>query len=224
MLFRSGMAGFTGSFPVSGSSTQSPITIKPKISNQLKRNVSVMIPDSTVFMYNRKPIGGSISSISYNFSYASPRNISALRTFPGGGGTLITDAFDRERKKIATPQSPFFFASSGWMTLEMKAGRQVVNGFSQPIDLIMPIEDSLINPETKTRFRLGDTIRIWSLDEKAMWNEESIAIVENSSEGLIAKMKITHLSTWNFDSKINPCTLTISYKNLGSQFWAYTRF
>jgi hypothetical protein len=208
-----GMAGFTGAIPVSKSTSQSGITLLPGKVNQLKRKVSVYIPDSTIFLNNEKPINDSISQIAYNFSFASPRSIAALRTFPGGGGSLVTDALDLQNNAIATPGSPFFFASSGWMTLEMKAGNENINQFSKPIELIIPIEDSLINPQTRKAFKEGDEITSWSLNDRGVWKQESQVKVENSKEGLVAKMRIRHLSTWNLDSKLPNCTLTISYNN-----------
>lgn len=102
-----GMAGFTGNIALSGGRTPATLTLEPKVTNQLSRKVTVSIPAGTSFLSNGKPV--EATGIRFNFSYATPRSLAALRTFAGAGGTLITDAINKEGRNIATPDSPFFF-------------------------------------------------------------------------------------------------------------------
>jgi hypothetical protein len=201
-----GGAGFTGAIPISNSKIGTGITLLPNATNKQNRKISVMFQDQTKLLHNGEPLRGNPTSVTYNFSYNCPGNINALRTFPGG--PLVTDAVDSIGNKIATPGNPFQFASAGWITLEMKAGSETVTSFDKPVDLLMPIDDSLINPITSRPYKDGDRIDVWSLNEYCVWKKETSVAVKNSTDGLVATISITHLSDWNLDFKINVCAST----------------
>lgn len=205
-----------GAISIRNSTITDAVTIVPKISNEQKGKVSLSFAKGTVLKSYGKKINENALNISYNFSYASPNNLATLRTFPGGtGGTLISDAIDKNGKTIATPANPVFFTSAGWMTLEMSTRDQTVTEFSNAAVLTMPIDDSLINPVTLKPYKENDSIEFWSLDERSVWKNEGIAVVKPSNDGLIAKMNIRHLSTWNLDYHgTDVCASTpISYCN-----------
>lgn len=209
-----GMAGFAGAIPVEDSQNPTTLTLTPNFVNNVSSAVNVEIPEGTLFMRDQCLIAADADSISYRFTFASPRNIAAGRTFPGG--SLVTDAVDANGEIIATPSAPFYFASAGWMTLEMKAGGENINRFSKPIRLQIPISDSLINPKTQMLYKAGDKVDTWSLNERGVWQQDSSAIVQNGPNGLYVNMRVIHLSTWNIDAPMpQQCAsdITINYNN-----------
>ncbi len=136
-------------------------------------------------------------------------NRNANRVFPGG--FEVTDAVDQNGKKIASATNPLFFTTAGWFSMEMNVGNTEVNRFSDPIDVEIPIGDSVINPATKKPVKVGDKIPIWSLHNgTATWRLESEAeITAPTGKGLNAKIKINHLSSFNIDYKSAPCATNI---------------
>lgn len=177
--------------------------------------VRIEIPPGTEPLYcNRSNPNASFpKNLNYRISYASPRSLAASRTFTGG--PLVTDAVGLAGNNVATPASPIYFESAGWMNLEMDADGDPVNGFTKPVTVTMPILDSLVNPLTSPRrfYQAGDTIPVWSFNDRGVWRQEGKATVEGPAGNLSAKMTVTHLSTWNLDCTQSPCSteLTINY-------------
>lgn len=216
-----GMATFKGNIAVSGSMVISDLALTPNLSKLQSGKVKVKIDSGTVFLSNGKPLKGKTGNIAYTFSFASPDTM-ATRTFPGG--QLITDAVDADGKVLATPVKPFLFTSAGWITLEMASVTQAVTGFSKPVELSLPIGKNLVNPTTSKPYRAGDAIPIWSLNDHCVWKQEGTATVKNSSEGLIAKVAITHLSTWNMDYPGNQCNNPVNIPYFNNSTTAITSY
>ncbi|WP_373548183.1 hypothetical protein [Haliscomenobacter sp.] len=203
--------------------------IIPKKSNGISvENIKLEVQKGTQFIYcNQDPSKKRTpKELKYRVLYASPRSLAASRTFPGGA--LITDAIGIDGSRVAEPSSPIFFESQGWMTIEMDADGEEISGFSKPVNITMPVSDSLRHP-TKNRFiRAGDTLITWSLNNVGEWREEGISIIEGAPRSLVAKFQITHLSTWNLDYKLDVCgngatTARINYTNQQAVFnQAYT--
>lgn len=210
-----GMAGFDGMLNIENSQSLETQTLVPDFANNFSDPIEVEIPEGTLFMRDQCLVSDDVDSITYRFSFGSPRNIAAGRTFPGG--QLVTDAIDLDGKTVATPDAPFFFASAGWLTLEMKAGQENINRFSKPIRLQLPISDSLLNPKTSQPYKAGQKVDIWSLNEQGIWMQDSAVTVQNGPSGLFVNLRIQHLSTWNIDSPVSPCAadVTVSYTNSG---------
>jgi hypothetical protein len=218
-----GMASFVGAAPLNGGVIGNAgavlTTLSSPVSNGITANkISVVIPGGTEPIYcNRSnPNAKTPKNLNFRISYASPRSLAVGRTFPGGA--LVTDAVDLTGNTVARPNSPIYFASAGWMNLEMDADGDEVTGFTKPVTVTMPILDSLINPLTKPLrfYKAGDTIPVWSLNNRGVWRQESVAKVEGTPGNLQTKMTITHLSTWNLDCTQNPCVspgqdLTVAY-------------
>lgn len=215
-----GMATVSGSIALNNGMTASNTPLKPTLSNTLStNNIQVEVQKGTQPIYCNRDVQGKNNpqKLNYKISYASPRNLAVGRTFPGG--SLVTDAIDRNGNIWASPNNPQYFASQGWINIEMDADGEPVSGFSKPLSVTMPISDSLLNPlANPVRFYLpGDTIPIWSLSDRGVWREEGIAKVEGAKGNLFVNMTVSHLSTWNLDCPANACStgqdLTVNYTN-----------
>ncbi len=216
-----GMAAANGTLPISQSTTTEDLLITPEISNGVSRLISVSILKGTTFTSKKERLPDNIDKLSYQISFVAPGNVASGRTFPGG--PLVTDAVDQIGQVLASPGSPFYFATAGWVTMEIKAGDELVSDFDKPITVALPIGDTLINPLTNAPYQKGDTINVWS-SNKGIWKLENTSIVEKGDGGLWAKFKMTHLSTWNLDFKQNQCLndITVNYSNPGPAFSAYS--
>lgn len=210
-----GMAGFQGALAVNNSTSLADLVLKPLYPGNVGASVRVEIPKGTLFFHDDCLIDKAVDSIDYRFSYGTPASIAAGRTFPGG--PLVTDAVDRNGQPIATPASPFYFASAGWMNMEMNVGGNEVNRFSQPITLKIPISNALSNPNTQQPYQVGDKVDTWSLGANGVWQQDSIVTVKEDAAGKYAELKVNHLSTWNLDFKTDACStpLNINYTYSG---------
>ena len=224
-----GVTAFTGASGLTGGALLEGATLAPS-NPDAPSNLQVSIPRGTVpiLCEGEDPTGPFPENLNYQISYAVPNVLASSRTFTGG--PLLTDAVDMDGNIIASPSNPGYFESAGWINIEMDADGSQINGFTKPLEVTMPIPDSLVNPETGQFYRVGDEIGIWSLNNRGGWREENIARVENSSSGLLARLSINHLSTWNLDFKVDACNgdpstdrVRINYENnTGSDVNRYT--
>lgn len=202
-----GMAGGQGTVPLVAGEVTEPLSIVPNTANTLPLdNIQLDFSAGTMPIYcdNDDPVVNLPEKLDYRISYASPGSVAAARTFPGG--TLITDAV-ADGEVIASASNPAYFESAGWINIEMEADGQVVNGFTKPIQVTMPIPDTLINPQTEEPFQVNDQIDVWSLSGGGVWRKEHTARVQGSPGQLFAIMEVSHLSTWNLDNKVDACAV-----------------
>jgi hypothetical protein len=217
-----GAATVSGAINLSNGIVAAYVPLSPVKANGISlKNILVEVEKGTQPIYCNRDAPGQKppAKLNYRIAYASPRNLAVGRTFPGG--PLITDAVGLDGKPVATPQTPMYFTSQGWITIEMDADGEEISSFSKPLTVTMPILDSLVNPlAIPSRFyQKDDTIPIWSLSDQGVWRSEGNAKVEGSPGKLVAKMTVSHLSTWNLDCPANACArdvtpsedLTVSY-------------
>ncbi|MEO5889937.1 MAG: hypothetical protein ABIQ31_06760 [Ferruginibacter sp.] len=172
----------------------------PKVENN---SLVITIPRGTK-LYNGKEQVKVDGPLSYRLLFGKPRDRYANRVFPGG--FEVTDAIDDKGNNIAKAASPIFFTTAGWFSLEMNIGKTTIDHFSKPLEIEIPIADTVINPTTKMPIAKGDTIPVWSLDNQTgTWHLESNVEITSSGSGLKAKTKISHLSSVNFDYWSNGC-------------------
>ncbi|MEQ1747264.1 MAG: hypothetical protein ABMA02_17670 [Saprospiraceae bacterium] len=217
-----GAATVSGAINLSNGIVSAYVPLSPTKANGISpKNILVEVEKGTQPIYCDRDAPGKKppAKLNYRIAYASPRNLAVGRTFPGG--PLITDAIGLDGKRVATPQTPMYFTSQGWITIEMDADGEKISSFSKPLTVTMPVLDSLVNPlAIPSRFyQKDDTIPIWSLSDQGVWRSEGNAKVEGSPGKLVAKMTVSHLSTWNLDCPANACArnvtpsedLTVSY-------------
>ncbi len=222
-----GAATVSGAINLSNGIVAAYVPLSPVKANSISlKNILVEVEKGTQPIYCNRDAPGQKppAKLNYRIAYASPRNLAVGRTFPGG--PLITDAIGLDGKPVATPQTPMYFTSQGWITIEMDADGEQISSFSKPLTVTMPILDSLVNPlAIPSRFyQKDDTIPIWSLSDQGVWRSEGNAKVEGSPGKLVAKMTVSHLSTWNLDCPANACArdvtpsedLTVSYVYAGA--------
>jgi hypothetical protein len=144
-----GMASVAGSFSLAAgvvNADASLTAIAPPVSNGVPTgNIRVEIPKGAIPIYcdRNNPNTPFPKQLNFRVSYASPRSLAAGRTFPGGA--LVTDAVDASGTTVASPGSPMFFSSAGWMNFDMDADGNAVSGFTKPVAVTMPVPDSLLN-------------------------------------------------------------------------------
>ncbi|MFN0173765.1 MAG: hypothetical protein ACKVU0_03870 [Saprospiraceae bacterium] len=200
-----GMASAVGVVSLNNGLVKNDTTLNPNKTNGVPVNkIAIEIAKGTQLIYCDRDVPNAPvpQKLNYRISYASP-NTDAGRTFQAG--PLVTDAIDASGNVIAIPQAPVYFATAGWMNLEMDADGKKVSGFSKPLTVTMPIPDTLPNPQTGQYYKIGDNIDVWSLSDQGVWRQESASKVEGQAGNLFAKMLVTHLSSWNLDIKQNVC-------------------
>lgn len=139
-------------------------------------------------------------------TYGDPIQPNANRVFPNG--PLVTNAIDSAGRPVATPDNPFYFESLGWISINIDSDAGEIDGFSQPVEVELPINPELMDPKNKEPYRVGQKVPVWSLDERTgVWREEFSTPLRKGENGvLVATFKIQHLSTWNLDYKMGACS------------------
>ena len=175
------------------------------------------IPAGTQLLCYGNPLPGTPINPVVNFTYVNPTAPVARGIFPGN--LEVLNAVDQNGNVIGNPQNPFLFTSFGWVSLEIDINGNPVHAFSSPVDLEIPLVDSMINPVTGVSFVPNDTVYFWSLhEETGAWIREGAALVVQKGNHLVANFGITHLSTWNIDHKTNACAsnsdVTINNQNI----------
>lgn len=209
---------------VSGGVLTRPAVLRTKSKQGNVPGLALGLPEGLRFLSNGKAIEQK-GNLSFQLLFGIPRDSNANRVFPGG--FEVVNAVNSDGKPIATPANPFFFTTGGWFTAQMSIGNQVVDGFSKPVLVEMPIGDTVINPITNKPVQAGQEFPLWSMNEQTgQWRQESTVKVEQGSDGqLKVNFSITHLSTWNLDIPAPVCagTATINYDpaqfTAGAQYW-----
>ncbi len=170
----------------------------------------------------KHPITDPSGELKIDLYQFDPRSEASSNAFPNG--FLVTDAVDNQGETRANLQNSFFFSSLGYFNLSMNVGKEKVKGFSQPVFMEMEVPSDLIDPSTGKPIEPNSKVPVWSLNETTgQWtNEDNLALYEDG-EKLFAKLKMTHLSTWNLDYELEQCSLppvTINIDNNPGSFKA----
>lgn len=181
-----------------------------------KTNVDSLIigiPANTRLFNGDKPVTDN-GPLSYRLLSGMAKDSNANRAFPGG--FEVTDALDQTGQKIASATDPMFFTTGGWFSLEMNIGKTVVNRFSQPLSVMIPVGDSVVNPATQQVAKAGDRISVWSMSAGGTWRLEEDALIVSSADGhLRANIQISHITPFNLDFKGTRCpaatTMQVNY-------------
>ncbi len=175
----------------------------------------INIPEGTeLFFSNGKPARGFKGSLQITFG--DPLSEGAARVFPNG--PLVTQAMDSNGAILASPDAPIFFQSLGWATIDMRVEGRKVNGFSQDIEIELPVNPDLTGPQGYP-YSAGQEVPVWSLDENTgAWKQEFFTTLESQGEfaPLQARIRTNHLSTWNLDFFAAPCPSNLSFTIVNS--------
>jgi hypothetical protein len=207
----SGLASSLGKLTVSGGVFTQDQVLSAALPNPNVSPLTIKISKGTQVLYDDRPVETK-DSLSFRLLFGIPRDTNANRVFPGG--FVVTDAIDANGKRLSSAANPIFFTTAGWFSMEMNVGKTRVNGFSKPLDVEIPIADTVINPTTQKPIQAGDTIPFWSLDNRTgAWRIESNAqIVASTNGGLKADVRISHLSTFNLDDwSGNTCDIDLTF-------------
>ncbi len=187
---------------------------------------NLIIESGTQLLGNDQvPIKDPTGSVNIDLYQFDPRFDASTNAFPNG--FMVTDAVDKSGDRLASLENRFFFSSLGYVNLSMNVGVEEVMGFSKPVTLEMEVPRDLTNPVTGKPIEKTFEIPVWSLNASTgQWtNEENIALFEEGGK-LFARFRMTHLSTWNLDIKVDACTppasgkITVNIDNTGRGFKA----
>ncbi len=90
-----------------------------------------------------------------------------------------------------------YFVTAGFTSIEIKANGQFVHKFSQPVEIIMDVDPSIINPLNGNPLQIGDSIPLWSYsNQSSKWTYEKMGIIEQNplNQKLIVRNSTNHLS------------------------------
>ncbi|MCO6475696.1 MAG: hypothetical protein J5I94_03700 [Phaeodactylibacter sp.] len=210
-----GIAAGIQPFPIAGSSLSQPVNISVPV--ERGGAVQVTIPEGTKLLCDGEPINAEGGSL--RVAYGDPLSPAAAQVFPNG--PVVTNAVGRNGEIVASLENPGYFNSLGWATIDIQAGDGEVNGFSDSVTISLPVSRELINPETNEPYFVGQQVPVWSLNERTgVWKEELSSPLEYQGEfgPLVARFKVTHLSTWNLDFKVDICTsVSFTVNNTGCE-------
>ncbi|MBC7616201.1 MAG: hypothetical protein H7202_09055 [Pedobacter sp.] len=125
------------------------------------------------------------------------------------GGTFASNVIGANGQPVVAGVN---FNPAGAVAIDMFAGTTEVKGFTKPIIIDMEVVATMINPTTNQAIKVNETIPMWSLNEKTgQWKSEGNAtFVTNAASKLVARMQITHLSTWMSAYTATSCTTNIT--------------
>lgn len=155
---------------------------------------TITLPSGTKFYAanNTQITSGNLTA---KMVYYSAADQNALNAFPGGFNA--NDVIGQDGKAISGGVT---FVTAGFLAVNMKVGSTVVKSFSQPLQVSMDINQSLINPNTGNAVKEGDVIPVWSLDETTgQWKFEANGTITAVGGKLVMQYNMGHLSYWNID-------------------------
>ena len=167
----------------------------------------INIPGGTQLLSDNEPI--QASSANLRVAYGDPLSESANRIFPNG--PLVSNARDIQGAVIASSTEPIYFNSLGYTNIEIVTEDGKVDGFSQPIQIEMPINEELLDPINNEPYQEGQDVPVWSLESRdGFWEKEAYSTLKMSDTGenagrLIANFETDHLTIWNLDYFASPC-------------------
>lgn len=210
-----GLGVAAGNFmSVSNGTLQQSLPLSTRVLNAKSAPINVVLQEGLHLLSGGKPIEQE-GQLSYRLLLGQPGDSVANRVFPGG--FEVPDAVDESGKRLSTPESPLFFTTAGWFTLEMNIGNVRVDGFSKPVNVEMPVGDAVVNPTTQKPLREDEEVPLWSMDNQTgIWKQEGKITVKRNADGLlVANFSISHLSTFNLDFPGATCS-TISFTSTPS--------
>ncbi|MBD0403435.1 hypothetical protein [Flammeovirga sp. EKP202] len=127
-----------------------------------------------------------------NFDSNEP---SSLESFPGGFSP--NSVIDQSGEEVTTGN----FVTAGFASIDMFVDGEEVTEFSEPIEVVMKINDDTYNPETNEPIKVGDIVPIWSYsNDDGQWVFHGDGVVTPAVDGsLEVKYTTTHLSSYNLD-------------------------
>lgn len=157
---------------------------------------SVAIPQGTVLKdENGNTVSGVVKT---EIVYFNPSSDEAVDAFPGGSNVSVVTNNQEEQVQ---------FVSAGMFDVDVTAGGTDVKTLTNGgISLKTTVPTDIINPKTGLPVKNGDVIELWSLDEgSGEWKFEKMDTIRLVGEKLVLEETVQHLSSWNWDFKINTC-------------------
>lgn len=189
-----GIGVVSGTTNQNATGTSVSVSLATTTSVDKPEKVNINIPASTI-MYDAA--GNVITgTVTVNVAQFDARNENALEAFPGG--LQPHTAINKNGQTLG----PLSFTTAGLVNIKMTSGIKNVKSFSQPVDVMMEVNDAIVNPVTGQAVQAGDAIPLWSLDDDTgVWTlEDTVSFIRNSTSGkLEARFGITHLSSYNLD-------------------------
>lgn len=181
--------------------------------------------EGTILYANKKRIDSNGTAF-VRLLYAPPGTDASARIFPGG--FMTTEAYSEirdstsvnaqpvRRVRLATPESPLYFLSAGWFTLEMTTGNVAIDSFDRPARGTLFLNDTLIHPGSNRRGYIseGDTIPLWYFREKdGVWfkqGEYPVQSMDKTGQKYVV-FPLYHLSTYAFAPVAGACANPLQF-------------
>ncbi len=198
-----------------GGTTSTDITITTPVNAGIVQKTDITVPSGTAFL---DAAGATITGSQLESRVVFTGTATNGTTPVAPGGNLAANVIGSNGQPIA---GGVMLYPAGSVAIDMFAGGKEIKTFTKPVIVDMEVSDSMINPTTNQPVKAGETIPMWSLnDETGQWKEEGNATFTTNTAGkLVAKMPITHLTTWTAAFKYgstalgtcpNPATVIIN--------------
>ncbi|MES2652610.1 MAG: hypothetical protein V4663_12780 [Bacteroidota bacterium] len=174
--------------PTSNGTATTDLTFTTATNAGMVDKADITVPSGTVLLDGSgQPVGGSLLEariVHYGRNTNVPGGLAPSNVIGANGQPIVGGVK---------------FNYAGAVSIDMFAGTKEVKGFSKPITVDMEINSSMTNPTTMQPIKENETIPQWSLNNQTgQWKSEGNAIiVKNTAGKLVARLQITHLSTWN---------------------------
>ena len=194
-----------------------PLSLKATTTDELSKGTSgsFELPAGTQL----KDADGNVltGKLDVTVGYFSPTMPNIEEFFPGG---LEQTAVLIPQGDQMTPVSGTF-VTAGLLAVDIidENGRKA-HELGRTGQMTIETPFGTMNPETGEPVREGDTIPVWSHDEKTgLWQQEAIGIFEKTANGGFAvNVNVNHLSLWNNDWYLPSPTTPMACYNEKVQF------
>lgn len=210
-----GVASQAGVTSAADGTLEATISLNAEAGNAAANGASATftLPSGTVL---RDADGNALTgALSVRSAYFSPTTDESRAAFPGGfsPGT-VTDAGGNP--------SESYFITAGFLAVDIvDASGRKAHLLSQPATMTIQIPAGTHNPETGSPVAAGDTIPVWSHDERTgKWSHEQVATVVAAGDGsgnFEVTFTVNHLSYWNLDwSSEEVCNATLNLTGIAA--------
>jgi len=204
---------------LTGGTSATETKIETTVNATTPQSVELVLPAGTQMQdANKQPINAT--SLKTTVVYYGTTDIDALKA-----AAPIMTAVNPIGPNNTPISGNVSFITAGAVSINMTAGTTAVKNFSKAMNAEIEINPALINPNTGVAIKAGDVIPVWSLNEETgQWTYETSTSVISVAGKLVARITISHLSTWalNFyTTTACPFTVTI---NLGADIKAYSGY
>lgn len=186
-----------------GGGIKEDITISIPQTERKPEQATVNISQGTEFYTDSgEKLQGDLNVVVAQFSALET---DSLDSFPGG--FYIGNALDQNSAPI---EEDFYFYSAGFINVEVSdnSGR-TASVLSRNMNIVSEINSQVVNMGTMSQMSSGDTVPLWSLGSDGVWKQGPELLIQTNAEGkLYTSFSSDHLTTFNFDYKINPCAST----------------